>query len=395
MTRQGKNLGDEIKKIVQDSLNNRDFNKLNKDIKIFVKGALDEVKGSIDLKTKKNHYTKVNYNIPKKPTKKNKLEQSKYSVPVGQLSSLVQIIFGIVGSSIFGIIAFVMILLGYSTGGGRVFHTIAIGISPLFITSIILYFNGKRMNKRLKRFKRYVSQLKGRSYSSIKSFSNITGLSERAVVKDLRKMIEIGMFPEGHIDEKNTYFILNTQTFEEYLILQKSIEMKNKVDKEERIKNNRLDPQVKKTIDDGNNFIEKIKKSNEMIPGEEISIKLDKLEDITRKIFAYIETHPEKLAEIKKFTEYFLPTTLKLVDAYKKLDYQSIDGDNISNSKKEIEDTMDTINLAFKNLLDSLFVDMAMDISTDITVLNTLLKQEGLTEDEIMSRNTREEKDEQ
>ena len=100
-----------------------------------------------------------------------------------------------------------------------------------------------------------------------------------------------------------------------------------------------------------------------------------------------MELHPEKFPEIKKFTEYFLPTTLKLVDAYKKLDYQPIEGENISNAKKEIEETMDTINLAFENLLDGLFEDVAMDISTDISVLETMFAQEGLTEKNMKVKN--------
>ena len=77
--------------------------------------------------------------------------------------------------------------------------------------------------------------------------------------------------------------------------------------------------------------------------------------------------------------EYYLPITLKLVNAYKEFDAQPIQGENISKSKKEIEDTLDTINTAFEKLLDSLYEDEAMEVSSDISVLNTLFAQEGLT----------------
>ena len=76
---------------------------------------------------------------------------------------------------------------------------------------------------------------------------------------------------------------------------------------------------------------------------------------------------------------YYLPTTLKLVQAYCEFDQQSVAGENVAAAKKEIEDTLDTINTAFANLLDSLFEDAVMDVSTDISVLETMLKQEGLT----------------
>ncbi len=103
------------------------------------------------------------------------------------------------------------------------------------------------------------------------------------------------------------------------------------------------------------------------------------------KIFDYVELHPDQLPEIRKFMEYYLPTTLKLLEAYKEFDSQPVQGGNISSAKKKMEKALDTINLAFENLLDNLFEDAAMDISTDISVLNTLLAQEGLTEKDLKS----------
>lgn len=75
--------------------------------------------------------------------------------------------------------------------------------------------------------------------------------------------------------------------------------------------------------------------------------------------------------------------TVKLLNAYEDMDSQPIQGENIASSKKEIEDTIDTLNVAFEKLLDSVFEDTAIDVSSDISVLNTVLAQEGLTEDEL------------
>ena len=132
--------------------------------------------------------------------------------------------------------------------------------------------------------------------------------------------------------------------------------------------------------------IQEIREANDAIPGEEISRKLDRLEDVIGKIFRHIEQHPDQLDDIRKFMEYYLPTTLKLVHAYKEFDKQSIQGENITSAKKEIEETLDTIKLAFENLLDSLFEDAAMDVSGDISVLETLLAQEGLTKKDFVSK---------
>ena len=98
-----------------------------------------------------------------------------------------------------------------------------------------------------------------------------------------------------------------------------------------------------------------------------------------RRIFNRVEQHPELVGDLQKFMNYYLPTTVKLLQAYEELDRQPVEGDNIKTAKTEIEHTLDTINEAFENLLDRFFKDTAWDVSTDISVLKTMLAQEGLT----------------
>ncbi len=99
------------------------------------------------------------------------------------------------------------------------------------------------------------------------------------------------------------------------------------------------------------------------------------------RIFDRVEQNPESVDDIRRLMEYYLPTTVKLLEAYQELSAQPVDGDNIRASMKEIEDTLDTLNAAFERLLDNLFQDTAWDVSSDISVLQTMLAQEGLTED--------------
>lgn len=392
-SRDNLNLGDEIKNIVQNALNNKDFNKLNRDVENVVKGALNEVRKSVDWKPSNKNNNKNTYNNIQTQVNNKKnisLKSAKLTVPKGQVSGVLFTVFGIIGSTAFGIATFVLMLLGFTIKSSGLFHTIAIGILPFFILSIIFTIKGSSNRKRLKRFQRYISEMRGKNYCLINDLSSSTGLSNKAVEKDLRKMIDIGMFPEGHMDDKKTYFMLNNESYEQYLELKKNIAIKDLETSKQEENENRYDglkPEIRKGIDEGRRFILEIKEANIKIPGEEISLKLERLEEITGKIFDYVEIHPEKFAEIKKFTEYFLPTTLKLVDAYRRLDYQSIQGVNISQAKKEIEETMDTINLAFENLLDDLFRDLAMDVSTDISVLETMFAQEGLTKKHMISKN--------
>ena len=79
--------------------------------------------------------------------------------------------------------------------------------------------------------------------------------------------------------------------------------------------------------------------------------------------------------------EYYLPTTVKLLEAYQEMEAQPVAGENIRSSKKEIEATLETLNAAFEKLLDGMFQETAWDVSSDISVLQTLLAQEGLTDD--------------
>ena len=104
------------------------------------------------------------------------------------------------------------------------------------------------------------------------------------------------------------------------------------------------------------------------------------MELIVQRIFQRAGTNPEIVPDLKKLMNYYLPMTVKLLNAYADMDAQPVQGETILSSKKEIEDTLDTLNLAFEKLLDSVFQDTALDVSSDITVLKTLLAQEGLTE---------------
>ena len=108
---------------------------------------------------------------------------------------------------------------------------------------------------------------------------------------------------------------------------------------------------------------------------------IDRLEDLSAKIFAQVKADPKKLPQIRKFMDYYLPTTLKLLNAYDRMGAQGVSGGNIGSTMQRVESMMSTIVAAFEKQLDMLFGSEAMDISTDITVLENMMKQEGLSSD--------------
>ena len=87
---------------------------------------------------------------------------------------------------------------------------------------------------------------------------------------------------------------------------------------------------------------------------------------------------PKKLPQIRRFLNYYLPTTLKILNAYDRMDAAGISGSNIDTTKQKVESMLTTIVQAFDRQLDALFGEEALDISTDITVMENLLAQEGL-----------------
>ena len=141
--------------------------------------------------------------------------------------------------------------------------------------------------------------------------------------------------------------------------------------------------ELDKMIADGKLAISEMKRLNESIKDETISRQIDRLEEISGKIFAQVQAEPKKLPQIRKFMSYYLPTTLKLLNAYDRMSGQGVAGENIGGTMKRVEDMMDTIVQAFEKQLDSLFGAEALDISTDITVLDNMMAREGLVDDVI------------
>ena len=241
----------------------------------------------------------------------------------------------------------------------------------------------KKLGK-LERFQKYIGTLGTHTYCNFEQLSAAVGKPVKFVKKDVKKMISDGWFRQGHIDAQETCLITSNETYQQYTQTAKALEEKKQ---EEERRQADLSPEVQEVLDKGNEFLDKIHKSNDAIPGVEISAKISRMELIVEKIFERAQKHPEIIPDLKKMMNYYLPMTVKLLDAYEEMDRMPVQGENIKSSKKEIEDTLDTLNQAFEKLLDSVFQDTAWDVSSDISVLHTLLAQEGLTDDDFAKMN--------
>ena len=250
------------------------------------------------------------------------------------------------------------------------------------LTGVGLLAGGIKKLGKLERFQKYIDTLGNHTYCNFEQLSAAVNKPVKFVKKDIKKMIDDRWFRQGHIDEQETCLITSNETYQQYLETQKQLELrKQEADPKVQLEEN-MSPETQEVLRKGNEFLVKIRESNDAIPGEEISAKISRMEMIVQKIFERAGEHPEVIPDLKKMMDYYLPMTVKLLDAYEDMDGQPVQGENITASKKEIEETIDTLNVAFEKLLDSIFRDTAWDVSTDISVLHTVLAQEGLTEDD-------------
>lgn len=162
------------------------------------------------------------------------------------------------------------------------------------------------------------------------------------------------------------------------------VEVEEKPVEEKPTGNEALDKMLK----EGNMALAEMQRLDDSIQDEKISADIQTLKEICGKIFQQVKNDPAKLPEIRRFMNYYLPTTLKLLNSYDRMGAQGISGENIDATMDKVEGMMDTIVKAFEKQLDSLFGAEAMDISTDITVLETMMAREGLTEQEMKAETT-------
>ena len=147
--------------------------------------------------------------------------------------------------------------------------------------------------------------------------------------------------------------------------------------------------ELDKMLQDGARAISEMKRLDDNIADEKISADIRRLETVSQSIFDQVKAQPAKLPQIRKFMDYYLPTTLKLLNAYDRMSAAGVSGENIDTTKTRVEGMMDTIVSAFEKQLDSLFGEDALDISTDISVLETMMAREGLAGDQMEAETTR------
>lgn len=141
----------------------------------------------------------------------------------------------------------------------------------------------------------------------------------------------------------------------------------------------KLPPELQSVIYQGKRAIADIRRLNDEIPDERISAQIDLIERLTAQIFDCVRKNPKKLSQIRQFLNYYLPTTIKLMEQYVTLQNQSLKTENITEGMQKIEDLLDKVTIAFQRQLDALFEADVVDITADIRVMEQMMASEGLT----------------
>ena len=383
-------MGERIQSMVEDAVASMDFEQLNRNITGSIQSVFEELNIQMPQGTgqKGSRASNVRYHYGTEKTGKRAVTRYVKN-PTGTVTGPVCTALGGVFTGIFGLASIVMFAVQSavpSAGLAMAGHiTLSVTI-PLTIVSAVVMAKGISLVGRVRRFRRYTKLIGERTYCQVKELASAVGKNEKFVVRDIQKLIENRAFTNGHLDAQNTCLMLDDVTYRQYLETQEAYRQRSLEEQERKQADRSIfasdgieNPELVRAMEEGSRYIEAIRRANDAIPGEEISEKLYRLEALIKKIFEVLKQKPEQLPKLRKFMQYYMPTTLKLVQTYQELDAQPTEGENIRQSKAEIEKTLDTINLAYEKLLDSFFEDAAMDIRSDITVLETMLAQEGLT----------------
>ncbi|MBS7238982.1 MAG: 5-bromo-4-chloroindolyl phosphate hydrolysis family protein [Acetatifactor sp.] len=391
-----KGIGEEIRKSVLEALDSGNFENLGNAVFDTVADTMRTVSEQVG-KTVSVNQTRVMSEVTKaRQEARRQAEAMKKKKPsvaarvlapfrsIGSVSNVLLKVFGGIATGLTG--AFALIMMLASIVDATLFPLLLFSLG-LLAGSIGMILVGVMQKKRLDKAEYYLKLAGNNHYINVSDIAQFTNESKKKVLAELRQFIRQGFYPEGHLDSKGTCLMLDNKIYSEYLEIEKQRRIQAKEAREAKRSEQESIPEqsavvkteLEQLIAEGQVYIDQLRIMNDHIQGEEISAKLFRLESLLKQIYARLEEHPEQLPQLKKFLEYYLPTTLKLVAAYEEFDAMSEQGPNIVEAKAEIEKTMDTINDAFAELLNRLYRDTAFDVTTDAQVLQTMLAQEGLT----------------
>ncbi|WP_417190670.1 5-bromo-4-chloroindolyl phosphate hydrolysis family protein [Adlercreutzia sp.] len=297
------------------------------------------------------------------------------------------------GTVFIGIPALIAALDPLAVGVPGLGVTAALGVMTAgFATLLGFGVRNLRRASKLKALQRAVGQREAVTFDDIAARMQV---SPKAALSTSCTLIKGGYLPQGRIDDENTTLMVTESAYHQYRQFQQS-QRQTLAEREaaeaaraaeaaaraahEQDLSERLTPEQRAFVARGRDYVRQMDELNAAIDDAAVSERITAIQEVVGRILARAEEEPAIIAGLDRLTAYYLPTTVKLLDAYDRLEEEPIQGENISSSRSEIEHTLDVLHSAFEKLFDDTYQDLSLDVSADISVLHAMLAQEGLTE---------------
>ena len=230
-----------------------------------------------------------------------------------------------------------------------------------------MLYSGFSMDRQLRRFSKYLSVMGDREAVPVEELARTLGYSGSRVERDLQKMIDKGYFGgRAYLNVELGYLFRSGQAGAEWSQRQREAQAAQT-------------PPPKEAEEGYSGILRNIRRANDAIADPVLSAKIDRLEEITARIFRAVEEDPGKRSQIDTFLNYYLPTTQKLLDSYAQFESAGVEGENLRQAKARIESTMDAIVRGFEHQLDELYKADALDVDSDIRVMEHMLRRDTAT----------------
>lgn len=256
------------------------------------------------------------------------------------------------------------------------FAAAALGL--LALGAAVLSVRGFLLRGLCSRGQQYLQLLEGQKACSFQRLSQASGQNEKKTLRDLRLLRDKQLLPQLVLDEEGGQVFTSMDAYE--------AEQQRRSEEKQRRQQAQEQQEARQAAaqqEGGRKYLAQMEQLCRLIDDESIRGKVDHIRLLSEKIFEQVEQNPRQQNSIRKFTSYYLPTTVKLLRVYTEVDDQPVEGVNTDTIRSDIPGILDTLAGAYENLLDSLYADMALDVSAEITVLKDMLAQEGLVEDDL------------
>jgi hypothetical protein len=288
------------------------------------------------------------------------------------------------GGIIFAVIAGFSLLfsgVAFSEGAAAAFFGV---LSVPILISAAFFLGAKLLKKRDMELSRIKKMIGTKESYNLSKLASASGKSLKKVRKQLQKMIDKGEFGDSaYIDLGSNNFMRNPDAEPDnpdafdYRTVYGDL-FKKKIEAEKQKGGTEEIPEDDSDEARFAKIIAEIRRLNDDIRDSRVSERIDKIEVHTRHIFDYVTEHPEMMPQIRTFMNYYLPTTLKLLESYSRIEKVGVAGENMQKSKDNIESILDLLVIGFEQQVDQLFRNESIDITADISVLETMMQKDGL-----------------